>query len=69
MSCESVSWVCASLMACIIVDFEQPRALWTKVFDDKAKDAYVKNVSGHLGTVKSNEIKARQRACSSPCLS
>ncbi|KAH6874103.1 catalase-like domain-containing protein [Coprinopsis sp. MPI-PUGE-AT-0042] len=44
------------------LDFEQPRALWTKVSDDKAKAAYVKNVSGHLGTVKSNEIKARQLA-------
>ena len=42
------------------VDFEQPRALWSKVFDDTAKDHYVSNVAGHLGGVKSSEIKARQ---------
>jgi len=42
------------------LDFEQPRALWTKVFDDTAKDHYVSNVAGHLGGVKSAEIKARQ---------
>jgi hypothetical protein len=43
------------------VDFEQPRALWTKVFDDTAKEHYIKNVAGHLGNVKSSEIKNRQR--------
>jgi catalase len=43
------------------VDFEQPRALWTKVFDATAQEHYVSNVAGHLGSVKSAEIKARQR--------
>jgi catalase len=43
------------------VDFEQPRALWTKVFDDTAKEHYIKNVAGHLGNVKSSEVKNRQR--------
>jgi catalase len=43
------------------VDFEQPRALWSKVFDETAKAHYVGNVAGHLGGVKSAEIKARQR--------
>ncbi|TDL22479.1 catalase [Rickenella mellea] len=42
------------------LDFEQPRALWSKVFDDGAKERYVQNVSGHLGNVKSAEVKARQ---------
>jgi len=45
----------------VAVDFEQPRALWTKVFDETAKAHYVSNVAGHLGNVKSPEIKARQR--------
>jgi catalase len=44
------------------VDFEQPRALWSKVWDDEAREHYVQNVAGHLGNVKSAEIKARQRA-------
>jgi len=42
------------------LDFEQPRALWQKVFDDHAREAYVKNVSGHFGKCKSAEVKARQ---------
>lgn len=45
----------------VVVDFEQPRALWTKVFDDTAKEHYISNVAGHLGNVKKPEIKARQR--------
>lgn len=44
------------------VDFEQPRALWTRVFDDGAKERYVNNVAGHLGGAKSAEIKKRQLA-------
>lgn len=45
----------------ITVDFEQPRALWTKVWDDKAREAYVQNIAAHFGNVKSAEVKARQR--------
>ena len=45
----------------IIVDFEQPRVLWSKVWDDKEREAYVQNVSGHFKNVKSPEVKARQR--------
>lgn len=48
------------------VDFEQPRQLWSKVWDDKAREAYVQNVAGHLGHAKSPEIKARQRTSSRP---
>ena len=32
------------------------------MFDDVAKDHFVSNVAGHLGNVKSAEVKARQRA-------
>ncbi|KAG8744273.1 hypothetical protein FRC10_010436 [Ceratobasidium sp. 414] len=42
------------------LDFEQPRALWKNVFKKDAQDRFVKNVAGHLGNVKSTEIKARQ---------
>ncbi|KAK7691607.1 hypothetical protein QCA50_005006 [Cerrena zonata] len=42
------------------LDFEQPRALWEKVFDDTQKEHFVYNVSGHLGSVKSDIVKARQ---------
>jgi len=41
------------------LDFEQPRKLWEKVFDDKAKERFVGNVSGHLGNAKSKEVKER----------
>jgi len=41
------------------LDFEQPRALWQKVFDDKAKAAFVHNVSGHLRGADKH-IQARQ---------
>lgn len=41
------------------LDFEQPRTLWERVYDEGAKTRYVENVSGHLGAVKSAEVKAR----------
>jgi len=44
------------------LDFEQPRALWSKAWNDEQRETYVKNVAGHFGNVKSGEIKARQRA-------
>jgi catalase len=44
------------------LDFEQPRALWTKVFDDTAKAHFVSNVAGHISGAKSAQIKARQLA-------
>jgi len=47
------------------LDFEQPRALWQKVFDDGARARFVENVAGHLGSAKSNKVKARQRKCMS----
>ncbi|EKM53322.1 uncharacterized protein PHACADRAFT_259598 [Phanerochaete carnosa HHB-10118-sp] len=42
------------------LDFEQPRALWQKVFDNTQKEHFVSNVAGHFGNVKSPEVKARQ---------
>ncbi|KAJ3567905.1 hypothetical protein NP233_g6058 [Leucocoprinus birnbaumii] len=42
------------------LDFEQPRALWQKVWGDKERATYVSNVAGHFGQVKSAEVKARQ---------
>ncbi|KIL62789.1 hypothetical protein M378DRAFT_165257 [Amanita muscaria Koide BX008] len=42
------------------LDFEQPRALWSKVWNDKEREAYVQNVSGNFKNVKSAEIKRRQ---------
>lgn len=42
------------------LDFEQPRALWSKVWNDQQREAYVQNVSGHFKGVKSPEVKARQ---------
>ncbi|KIM76875.1 hypothetical protein PILCRDRAFT_825870 [Piloderma croceum F 1598] len=57
------NWVAGAYRDLSVVtelDFEQPRALWSKVFDETAKAHYVSNVAGHLGGVKSAEIKARQ---------
>ena len=43
-------------------DFNAPRALWEKVFDDKAKERWIKNVSGHMENCKDEEIIKRQIA-------
>lgn len=43
-------------------DFNAPRALWEKVFDDKAKERFVSNVSGHMSTCTREEIIKRQIA-------
>jgi catalase len=42
------------------LDFEQPRALYTKVLSETDRQHLVQNIAGSLGTVKSAEIKARQ---------
>ncbi|CAK5262178.1 unnamed protein product [Mycena citricolor] len=42
------------------LDFEQPRALWSKVWNDEQREAYVQNVAGHFGNVKSATIRDRQ---------
>ena len=43
-------------------DFNAPRNLWEKVFDAKAKERFVKNVSGHIVNCKKEEIIKRQIA-------
>jgi catalase len=43
-------------------DFNAPRNLWEKVFDAKAKERFISNVSGHMSTVTDNEIIKRQIA-------
>jgi catalase len=34
--------------------------LWSKVWNDQEREAYIQNVSGHFKGVKSPEVKARQ---------
>jgi catalase len=43
-------------------DFNAPRNLWEKVFNTKAKDRFISNVSGHMSTVTDKEIIKRQIA-------
>ena len=45
----------------LAVDFEQPRALWQKVFSDTDREHLVSNVSGHIKSVKNKTILERQR--------
>ena len=49
-----------------VVDFEQPRALVTKVMDSTARQHLVENISGHLGNVKTTRIKELQRMYHDP---
>lgn len=49
----------ADLSVVTELDFEQPRTLWTRVFDEGAKSRYVSNVAGHLGGVKAAGIQAK----------
>ncbi|KAL8290269.1 hypothetical protein RQP46_003208 [Phenoliferia psychrophenolica] len=44
------------------LDFEQPRELWTRVFDDGAKERFVGNISGAIGGIKSAAVKERTLA-------
>jgi catalase len=41
-------------------DFNAPRALWEKVWDDGAKERFIKNISGHMSTCTVEEILKRQ---------
>ena len=41
-------------------DFNAPRALWERVFDDGAKERFINNVSGHMANCTSEEIIKRQ---------
>jgi len=41
-------------------DFNAPRILWEKVFDDGAKERFIGNVSGHMKNCRKEEIIKRQ---------
>lgn len=41
-------------------DFNQPRVLWERVFDDAARERFVNNVAGHMSTYTEKEIIRRQ---------
>jgi catalase len=41
-------------------DFNAPRTLWEKVFDDGAKERFIGNVSGHMENCSDKEIIKRQ---------
>lgn len=43
-------------------DFNAPRNLWEKVFDDKAKERFISNVSGHMSTCRKEDTIKRQIA-------
>lgn len=41
-------------------DFNAPRALWEKVWDEGARERFISNCAGHMSTVKKDEIIKRQ---------
>ena len=41
-------------------DFNAPRTLWEKVFDDGARERFIGNVSGHMANCSDKEIIKRQ---------
>jgi len=41
-------------------DFEAPRTLWEKVFDEGAKERFIGNISGHMANCTKEEIIKRQ---------
>ncbi|MCJ1266898.1 hypothetical protein MMC22_006783 [Lobaria immixta] len=43
-------------------DFNAPRTLWEKVFDEKAKQRFIGNISGHMANCKKEEIIKREIA-------
>ncbi|KAK7530419.1 CAT1 catalase [Phyllosticta citricarpa] len=43
-------------------DFNAPRALWERVFDDGARERFIKTVSGHMANCRKEEIIKRQIA-------
>jgi catalase len=40
-------------------DFNAPRALWEKVFDDGARERFISNISGHMENCSEKEIIKR----------
>ena len=43
-------------------DFNAPRALWENVWDDGAKERFIKNISGHMSRCKKEECIKREIA-------
>lgn len=43
-------------------DFNAPRALWEKVWDEPARQRFIGNISGHMANCKKQEILKRQIA-------
>lgn len=43
-------------------DFNAPKKLWNDVFDEKARQRFVKTVSGHMSTCREKEILKKQIA-------
>jgi catalase len=41
-------------------DFNAPRALWEKVYNDEQRARFIENMSGHMSTVKDKSIIERQ---------
>ncbi|KAF4547567.1 Peroxisomal catalase-like protein 1 [Elsinoe fawcettii] len=41
-------------------DFNAPRALWERVWDEPARERFINNISGHMSTVTEDEIIKRQ---------
>jgi catalase len=41
-------------------DFNAPRALWEKVFDEPARERFISNISGHMENCTEKEIIRRQ---------
>jgi len=41
-------------------DFNAPRALWEKVWDEGARERFISNISGHMSTCTKDEIIKRQ---------
>lgn len=58
---DTRSSVLSDLSIPIIVDFEQPRILYTKVMSDTDREHLIQNIAGNIRNVRSAEIKARQR--------
>ncbi len=43
-------------------DFNAPRALWERVWDEKARQRFISNISGHMSTCTKKEIIKREIA-------
>ncbi|KAJ9125701.1 hypothetical protein QFC24_002485 [Naganishia onofrii] len=55
-----LSNACTFLSTIYPEDFNQPRVLWEKVFDDAARDRFIETVSTHMSTCREPEIIKRQ---------